>query len=895
MNVFLISVLPFSRNAFGDCTEEIVSPARSMAKTDFKRYKSKPQEPVYVETVLGTGAGVAPSLKRRRTQTDPSVLFRPFRPPISRPALRNATAGPGIHGANGRIMRKARLQGPKSYAEDGDKDDSPSSDMPWLDENSYGANNATKKKNALHPRRILGDIDANRMILTKKFVPPLKTKSDDWSLQSRVPPPLGNRKKVFFPPKPLHDPFDVLAIVLYDPTVDVIKEEEEAAAAAAEAEAQIQSNKDKSCESTPETTPEPVQRPASRFKMYNKRSLNEILGISNDSKDPTALFPNVPVVIDPKLAKILRPHQREGVRFLYRCTSGLVDARAKGCIMADEMGLGKTLQCLTLMWTLLKQGPRGKKTISKCIVVCPSSLVRNWANEIDKWLGKGSLNSLAIDGKSTKGSSIAESIETWADAQGNSVVSPVLIISYETLRRNISNLKRCEVGLVLADEGHRLKNGDSLTFNALNSLNCERRVILSGTPIQNDLSEYFSLLNFANPGLLGNRAEFRKNYEIHILRGRDSLATDKEKEKGDEKLKELTELVQKFIIRRTNDILSKYLPVKYEYVIFCGLSDMQKRLYNHFITSPDIKKLLKGEHSQPLKAIGLLKKLCNHPNLLTLPEDIEGSEDLIPEDYKDDRNSSGRNREVQTCHSGKFEMLERFLFKIHMETDDKIVVISNYTQTLDLVEKLCRQHKYGALRLDGTMNINKRQKLVDRFNNPEGKEFVFLLSSKAGGCGINLIGANRLILMDPDWNPASDQQALARVWRDGQKKNCFIYRFISTGTIEEKIFQRQSAKLQLSSCVVDSADDVERLFSSDNLKQLFQFNTKTICETHDTYKCKRCDASGKQKIRSQVMLYGDATTWNHINHSMLDKNEDFLIQNESQFETVDFAFQYISH
>lgn len=860
-----------------------------MGKTDFKRYKNKPQEPVYVTTALGTGAGVNPSLKRRRTQTDPSALFKPFTPPISRPSTRSLIS---MRTVNSRGVRQARLRGPKTYAEGiigGSKD---SKDAAWFDENSYGLNNTLKRKNALHPRLVLGDAEGKRNILIKKFVIPLKDKSDDgtWSTGTRNPPPLGNRKKVYFPPRALHDPFSELAIVLYDPTIDIIPElkiEEENAAQ----EAALSKSKSK----TPESSPESTQRPASRFKLYNKKSLNELLGISDSNEDPVSKFPNVPVVIDPKLAKILRPHQREGVRFLYRCTSGLVDARAKGCIMADEMGLGKTLQCLTLMWTLLKQGPRGKRTIEKCIVVCPSSLVKNWANEIDKWLGVGLLNSLAIDGKSQKGSSIGDAIENWADSYGKGIVSPVLIISYETLRRNIDRLNNCEVGLVLADEGHRLKNGDSLTFNALNSINCQRRVILSGTPIQNDLSEYFSLLNFANPGLLGNRNEFRKNYELDILRGRDSLATDKEKEKGDAKLKELTELVQKFIIRRTNDILSKYLPVKYEYVIFCGLSEMQKTLYNHFITSPDIKKLLKGENSQPLKAIGLLKKLCNHPNLLTLPEDIEGSENLIPDDYKDDRNNVGRNREIQTWYSGKFQMLERFLYKINKETDDKIVVISNYTQTLDLVDKLCRQHKFGSLRLDGTMNINKRQKLVDKFNNPEGKEFVFLLSSKAGGCGINLIGANRLILMDPDWNPASDQQALARVWRDGQKKNCFIYRFISTGTIEEKIFQRQSAKLQLSSCVVDSNDDVERLFSSDNLKQLFQFNTKTICETHDTYKCKRCDANGKQRIRSTAMLYGDSTTWNHINHEMLDKNEDFLIQNESQYNTVDFAFQYISH
>lgn len=861
-----------------------------MGKTDFGRYKNKPKEPKYVSVALGTGAGLNPSLKRRRTLTDPSALFKPFKPPISRPATRDVLGnGASNVTANGRVVRRARLRGPKTYAEGENIQASNAKDQAYFDENSYSQNNSMKRKNALHPRLVLGDVDQNRMILTRKFTIPLKNK--DESILMKNPPPLGNRKKVFFPPRPLFDPFDDLAIVLYDPTVDVIpeiKEEEEKALAEARAKAMKQ-------DVNPIEEFETSTQKLSKFKLYNKKSLNELLGISDKTEDPMAKFPNVPVVIDPKLAKILRPHQREGLRFLYRCTAGLVHPKAKGCIMADEMGLGKTLQCLTLMWTLLKQGPRGKKTIEKCIVVCPSSLVRNWANEIDKWLGVGVLNSLAIDGKSTKGSSIGDAIENWADATGNGIVSPVLIISYETLRRNIEKLNNCEVGLVLADEGHRLKNGDSLTFNALNSINCERRIILSGTPIQNDLSEYFSLLNFANPGLLGNRNEFRKNYEIHILRGRDSLATDKEKEKGDAKLKELTELVQKFIIRRTNDILSKYLPVKYEYVIFCGLSDMQKQLYNYFITSPDIKKLLKGENSQPLKAIGLLKKLCNHPNLLSLPDDIEGCESLIPEDYKDDTNSMGRNREIQTWYSGKFQMLERFLFKIDRETDDKIVVISNYTQTLDLVEKLCRQHKFGSLRLDGTMNISKRQKLVDKFNKPDGKEFVFLLSSKAGGCGINLIGANRLILMDPDWNPASDQQALARVWRDGQKKNCFIYRFISTGTIEEKIFQRQSAKMQLSSCVVDSVDDVERLFSSDNLKQLFQFNTKTICETHDTYKCKRCDASGKQRIKPSAMLYGDSTTWNHINHDMLDQNEDFLIQNESQYDTVNFAFQYISH
>ena len=176
------------------------------------------------------------------------------------------------------------------------------------------------------------------------------------------------------------------------------------------------------------------------------------------------------------------------------------------------------------------------------------------------------------------------------------------------------------------------------------------------------------------------------------------------------------------------------------------------------------------------------------------------------------------------------------------------------------------------------MTTTKRQKLVDQFNDTSRPEFVFLLSSKAGGCGINLIGANRLILFDPgkspivrantspshlrslsDWNPAADQQALARVWRDGQKKECFVYRFISTGTIEEKIFQRQASKQALSSAVVDATEDAERHFSVDMLRQLFQFKENTLCETHDTFKCKRCK-DGRQLVKAQALLYGDAST-----------------------------------
>ena len=707
----------------------------------------------------------------------------------------------------------------------------------------------------------------------QRFSVPLIDKDAGSYNPSRPPPTLGLRRGAVFVAKALHDPGGEFAIVLYDPTIDDKPKTEE--------EVQKLSQDDKKTK-----LDIPIMH----------RSLADILGLKKQVAND---HPKIPVVIDPRLAKVLRPHQVEGVKFLYRCVTGVIDEKANGCIMADEMGLGKTLQCITLMWTLLKQSSEaGKTTIQKCVIACPSSLVRNWANELVKWLGKDALTPFAIDGKASK-AELMQQLRQWSIASGRAVVRPVLIVSYETLRLNVDELKNTKIGLLLCDEGHRLKNGESQTFEALNGLNVSRRVILSGTPIQNDLSEYFSLLNFANPNLLGTRSEFRKQYELPILRGRDAAGSDTDRQKGDERLRELLALVNKFIIRRTNDILSKYLPVKYEHVVFCGLAPFQLDLYNYFIQSPDIKSLLRGKGSQPLKAIGMLKKLCNHPDLLSLPEDLPGCEDFFPEDYvpKDLR---GRDRDVKTCYSGKMQVLDRMLARIRADTNDKIVLISNYTQTLDIFDKLCRSRNYGCLRLDGTMNVNKRQKLVDKFNDPEGEEFVFLLSSKAGGCGLNLIGANRLVLFDPDWNPAADQQALARVWRDGQKKDCFVYRFITTGTIEEKIFQRQSHKQSLSSCVVDSAEDVERHFTLDSLRELFQFKTDTTSDTHDTFQCKRCrKEDGRQISKAPAMLYGDTSSWNHFvndgEKGPLGAIQDLLLRQETKEKDVTAVFQYISH
>ncbi|GAA5840836.1 hypothetical protein JCM11251_001710 [Rhodosporidiobolus azoricus] len=543
--------------------------------------------------------------------------------------------------------------------------------------------------------------------------------------------PLGTRVAGELLPAPLHDPLADHAIVLWDPTVDDRDAERELARLQLEKE-----EREREEEESGKVDKE-------RKKVH--KSLAEILGIA-DREKRKAMIKKVPVVIDPVLGAKLRPHQVEGVKFLYRCTTGMTDEQAFGCIMADEMGLGKTLQCIALMWTLLRQSPLpNKHAIDKAIVVCPSSLVKNWANELVKWLGQGTVNPMAIDGKVT-GNDLINMVRQWCSTKGKQVVCPIIIVSYDKLRDLSVELGSTEIGLLLADEGHRLKNSNNATYTALNTINCKRRVILTGTPIQNDLNEYFSLLNFCNPGYLGTVKEFHKQYELPILKGRDGDATEKEQERGTAAMKELGGKVQKFIIRRTNDLLSKYLPVKYEHVVFIGLSPFQLAVYRYFMKTPTLQALLKGKESQPLKAITILRKLCNHPDVLSWEEDMPGAlGECAPEGY----DPKDRRRKFEPEWSAKMAVLDRFLSQMRATSNDKIVLISNFTTTLDMFERLCNQRKYGWLRLDGNMNINKRQKLVDRFNDPDGRECVFLLSSKAGGCGINLIGANRLVLFDP--------------------------------------------------------------------------------------------------------------------------------------------------
>ena len=612
----------------------------------------------------------------------------------------------------------------------------------------------------------------------------------------------------------------------------------------------------------------------------------------------------VDVVVDPYLANVLRPHQRQGVTFLYECVMGLRGFVGNGAILADDMGLGKTLQCISLVWTLYKQGMYGGQQVAKrFLIITPGSLVKNWASEFRKWLGNERMSVYTVNSDKK----VQEFI--------HSPVFPVMVISYEMFVRYVEDIKKIRFDVVICDEAHRLKNAAIKTTMHISSLKMQRKVLLTGTPIQNDLTEFYSLADFCNPGILGTQASFRRVYEEPILRGRQPDATVEDKEIGESRASELTRLTSQFLLRRTSEINNKYLPGKVEAVVFCRASSLQLALYQHLTSSRWFKSCLSSSYASSLHlmCIAALKKLCNHPSLLyrkISEEQIENQtltdaetlyDDLqtyYPLDY--DPNISE--------HSGKLKVLENLLQNIKTHAPgERVVVVSNYTQTLDVIQGLCERNEYQFLRLDGQTATSHRQSLVERFNRKGSQDFAFLLSSKAGGVGLNLTGGSTLILYDIDWNPANDIQAMARVWRDGQRKKVRIYRLLTTGTIEEKIYQRQISKQGLSGAVADTRiSSKPQDFSREDLKDLFTLHTKTTCLTHDLLNCSCIKAADeksvgnstrkcqlgllRQEAKEKNLSMTELLQWKHFSRPIENTNlEDDILRLCA--DDIDFVFQ----
>lgn len=270
----------------------------------------------------------------------------------------------------------------------------------------------------------------------------------------------------------------------------------------------------------------------------------------------------VDVVIDPILSKHLRPHQQEGVSFLYECMLGMKEYDGTGAILADEMGLGKTLQSITLLWTLLKQSAFANQAppVKRALIVCPATLVDNWKREFKKWLGDERIKVFAASAPTISKKNADDSVIK--DFLLGVKVYPILIVNYERLRTLQDHLDKVTFDIIICDEGHRLKSAQIKTSQALARMSCKRRIILSGTPIQNNLQEYFAMVDFVNPGVMGTLSTFRSVFEGPIIKSRQPGATEEDREIGESRCEEMMRLTSMFVLRRTSKVNEKYLPPK---------------------------------------------------------------------------------------------------------------------------------------------------------------------------------------------------------------------------------------------------------------------------------------------------------------------------------------------
>jgi len=543
-------------------------------------------------------------------------------------------------------------------------------------------------------------------------------------------------------------------------------------------------------------------------------TLTDQNGGGDSGIDPS--FPGAiggPIQAPNSIKNALRLHQRDGVTFLWNCLTGnspaltsVVEERletddcddeslrdrggdgddgnggaidvslegrrrrmGRGAILADEMGLGKTLMTISIIFAFHRRNRN-----DRFIIVCPSSLVTNWANEFDKWVGRAMQPKRVVVRKG--GEEGVRSIKAFVPVKPNKV--EVLIVSYELFRINASILSQAHnIGLLVVDEGHRLKNSSgSQTLSALNSLRCDARLLITGTPIQNNLSEFHNIVNFVCPGILGNLNTFRRVYERPLASANNKNATQTQKERSETLGQQLEAVTSSFMIRRLQkDVLKSLLPPRFETLLFCRPSRTQSDLYKTLSQGASLDHRAPSTSASSSDALTLLtrvRKLCSHPL-------------LIEESFRSHITATALN-DVAT--SGKLVVLQNLLTSIRAECpDDKVVIVSNFTSALSSIETMVLQKKsWSFLRLDGSVEQSSRQAIVDSFNRGSVENsFVLLLSSKAGGCGLNLIRANRLVMFDPDWNPATDMQAMARVYRPGQTKECFIYRMFTSGTVEE--------------------------------------------------------------------------------------------------------------
>ncbi|KAK4152663.1 SNF2 family N-terminal domain-containing protein [Chaetomidium leptoderma] len=519
-------------------------------------------------------------------------------------------------------------------------------------------------------------------------------------------------------------------------------------------------------------------------------------------------------------------YQKTGVQWLAE-----LYAQQVGGIVGDEMGLGKTVQLISFVAAL----HYSKMLHKPVIVVAPATVLRQWVNEFHRWWPPLRVSILHSSGSGMFNVHDEGEIEDHADdweKKRPSKSSPavkrivdrvvkhghVLVTTYAGLQTYGDVLIPVEWGYAVLDEGHKIRNPNTAITIYCKELRTHNRVILSGTPMQNNLTELWSLFDFIYPMRLGTLVAFRNQFDIPIRLGGYANATNLQIMTAQKCAETLKDAISPYLLQRLKVDVAADLPKKSEQVLFCKLSKPQREAYELFLKSDDMTSIL-NRTRQSLYGIDILRKICNHPDLLdprlkTKPGYTWGDD----------------------SKSGKMAVVKSLL-PMWKRLGHKTLLFCQGVQMLDVIETFVgRLDNIKYLRMDGKTPVKLRQSLVDQFNTDPELD-IFLLTTKVGGLGVNLTGANRVIIFDPDWNPSTDVQARERAWRLGQKKEVTIYRLMTAGTIEEKIYHRQIFKQFLSNKVLKDPKQ-QTTFNLSDMHDLFSLSSYEdgVTETSELFR-----------------------------------------------------------
>ncbi|TID21205.1 hypothetical protein CANINC_003485 [Pichia inconspicua] len=471
---------------------------------------------------------------------------------------------------------------------------------------------------------------------------------------------------------------------------------------------------------------------------------------------------------------LLRPYQIQGLNWLVSLNTNDLSG-----ILADEMGLGKTLQTISFLGYLRYiKGIKGPH-----IVIVPKSTLENWQREFSKWTPEVRTCVLTGD-QETRNKIIKESIQTKK--------FDVLISSYEIVIREKAALRKIDWQYIVVDEAHRLKNEDSLLSQIIRMFHSKNRLLITGTPLQNNLHELWALLNFLLPDIFNDSTTFDEWFSKDDGDENVENGVTENNEKGEESdkvVQQLRQVLQPFLLRRIKNDVEKSLLPKQELNVYVGMTPMQRRWYQS-ILEKDIDAVngangKKESKTRLLNIVMQLRKCCNHPYL------FEGAEPGPP--YTTD--------EHLVYNSQKMLVLDKLLKRLR-EQGSRVLIFSQMSRMLDILEDYAAFREWGYCRIDGQTEHVDRIAAIDEYNKPGSDKFLFLLTTRAGGLGINLTSADVVVLYDSDWNPQADLQAMDRAHRIGQKKQVKVFRFVTENAIEEKVLERASQKLRLDQLVI---------------------------------------------------------------------------------------------